>query len=74
MKNQKLINIAVWSIIGALVFVVIVTGIILHSKQKKLDDLKQKNEIVTPQEGQETKEIKIFLKNFEIFIDNDLDF
>lgn len=74
MKNQKLINIAIWSTLAVLVAVVIITGIILHSKKQKLDDLKDKNEIVTPEESDEIQENKIFFKNFEIFIDNDLNF
>ena len=74
MKKQKLINILVWTALAVLVVVVIITGIILHTKKKELADLKDKNEIVSPEGTSNIEENKIFLKNFVIFIDNALKF
>ena len=74
MKKQKLINVLVWSALAVLVIVVIITGIILHTKKKELADLKDKNEIVSPEGTSNIEENKIFLKNFVIFIDNALKF
>lgn len=73
-KKQKLINILVWTALAVLVVVVIITGIILHTKKKELADLKDKNEIVSPEGTSNIEENKIFLKNFVIFIDNALKF
>lgn len=74
MKKQKWINIALWGGLALLILVVIITAMILHSKRQKLDDLKDKNDIVKPEEGANLQENKIFFKNFEIFIDKPLDF
>lgn len=71
MKKAKWGNVALWGGLALLVLVVIITGIILHFKQQELENLKNKNDIVTPDKNQETQENKIFLKNFEISIDKD---
>ena len=73
MRKEKIIKISVWVVLTALVAVVIVTSIILHSKNKELEDLKNKNDMVSPSQSDENQENKIILKNFEIFIDKSLD-
>ena len=73
-KKGKWINIAIGIGLGVLVLLVIITSIVLHTKQTELDDLKEKNDIVTPDTSVNLQENKIILKNFEIFIDNSLDF
>ena len=74
MKKEKVLKISLWVGLAVLVLVVIITSIIVHQKNKELEDLKEKNEIVKPEEPLEKEENKIFFKNFEIFIDNDLIF
>ena len=74
MKKGKALSIAIYVGLAILVAVVVVTSIIIHSKRKKLEDLKDKNEAIKPDESQSPKENKIFFKNFAIFIDNDLEF
>lgn len=44
-----------------------ITSIVLYQRQKKLDDLKEKNEVVKPEEEGDMAENKIFLKNVIIF-------
>lgn len=70
MKKGKKINISIWVGLSILVLVVIITSIILHFKRQELEEIKDKNEIVTPDSNITMQENKIFLKNFEIFIDN----
>lgn len=70
MKKGKKINISIWVGLSILVLVVIITSIILHFKRQELKEIKDKNEIVTPDSNITMQENKIFLKNFEIFIDN----
>lgn len=74
MKKSKALSITIYVCLAILVAVVIATSIILHSKRKKLNDLKDKNQDISPDEGHEIQENKIFFKNFAIFIDNDLEF
>lgn len=57
-----------------LVLVVVITSIILHYKNEKLNDLKDKNEIVSPEKDAEIGNSKIIFKNFAIFVDKDLNF
>ena len=78
MKKEKWINILIWGGLAILVLAVVVTSIILHYKNKKLKDLKDKNEIVQPAKQEKIptnlENQKIFFKNFAIFIDKDLNF
>ena len=70
MKKDKWINYLIWGGLGVLILVVVITSIVLHSKKGQLEDLKDKNEIVSPEETVKFEENKIFSKNFAIFIDN----
>ena len=70
MKKDKWINYLIWGGLGVLILVVVITSIVLHSKKGQLEDLKDKNEIVSPGETVKFEENKIFSKNFAIFIDN----
>ena len=78
LKKEKWINILIWGGLAILVLAVVVTSIILHYKNKKLKDLKDKNEIVQPAKQEKIptnlENQKIFFKNFAIFIDKDLNF
>ena len=70
MKKDKWINYLIWGGLGVLILVVVITSIVLHSKKGQLEDLKDKNEIVSPGEKVKFEENKIFSNNFAIFIDN----
>ena len=63
-----------WVSIGLVLVVVfaITTAIILHSRQKRLNDLKKQNEQIAPSTKEPPDTQKIILKNFEIFIDKEL--
>lgn len=70
-KKEKLTKILIIAILVVAITLVIVTSIVINNQKKILEDLNQKNEQVKPEEGTTNKENKIFLKNFEIFIDID---
>lgn len=74
MQKEKIVKIGIWVALLVVVAVAVITSIILHSKKEKLEDLKNKNDLVKPEESVNLKENKIILKNFEIFIDNYLYF
>lgn len=67
MDKKRKINILLTVIIALLVIFVVITSIVLYQRQKKLDDLKEKNEVVKPDEEGDIAENKIFLKNVIIF-------
>ena len=70
MEKEKRNKILIIAGLIALILIVVITSIILYQKKKELDDLKDKNDIVKPDENEEESDAnKIFLKNFEIFID-----
>lgn len=52
-KKNKLKNILIWVGLGALIAFVIITSIALHAKDKKYQELKDKNDSIEPQQGQE---------------------
>lgn len=71
MSKEKKVNILLTVGLIVLIVVTIITSAVLYHKQKQLEDLNHKNDIVKPGEPPaEEGENQIFLKNFEIFIDN----
>ncbi len=73
MDKTKIGKIALIVAFICVVLIVVITSIVLNNKRKQLDDLRKKNEIVKPVEG-EGEENQIFLKNLKFFIDNGDDF
>ncbi len=74
MTKEKKTNILLVIGLVALIIIVIITSAVLYHKQKQLDDLNHKNEQVKPETPTaEDEENQIFLKNFEIFIDNKIE-
>ena len=56
MNKEKLAKISIFIALAALILVVIITSIVLYQKQKYLEDLKHKNEIVKPDDKEENEE------------------
>jgi len=54
-NKEKLAKISTFIALAALILVVIITSIVLYQKQKYLEDLNEKNEIVKPDENEEDK-------------------
>jgi len=74
LTKEKKTNILLVIGLVALIIIVIITSAVLYHKQKQLDDLNHKNEQVKPETPPaEDEENQIFLKNFEIFIDNKIE-
>ena len=78
LKKAKWANVVLWGSLAVLVMVVVATSIILHTKRKELEDLKNKNDIIKPEEEVvvclKMENNKIFFKNFVILIDKSLNF
>ncbi|MCI8555039.1 MAG: hypothetical protein HFI85_00485 [Clostridia bacterium] len=56
MNKEKLAKISIFIALAALILVVIITSIVLYQKQKYLEDLNEKNEIVKPGEDEDKDE------------------
>ena len=56
MNKEKTTKILIIAMLTILILLVVITSIILHQKQKKLDDLNNKNEIVKPDPTPEIEE------------------
>lgn len=47
-KKNKLKNILIWTGLGVLVVFVVITAIVLHSKNQQYQEIKDKNDAVKP--------------------------
>ena len=49
-KKKKILNILLWGGLGVLMLFVVITSMIVYSKQKEYNDIKHQNELIPNEE------------------------